>query len=325
MQRPVFIIGLHRSGSTLWARIIQKNDAILVLREMHFLYPWRRDFRYFHRVHLEHAASNNNIRQAFDLFFKENAATGLRGSFWQTLKRNPAFRDLSDIYSARYLTSGRGIADAFKIIVEEYAKFRGYHRFCVKFPVYPTYVDQLMKWYPHCKIIHIARDPRAIYISKNNDPSGIVRKKQRSPLQQMILRKGMLFYVSFQYYLTSRIHEKFKHHPNYHLFLYEDLLLEPEPTIRRLCRAADVSFRDGMAYPSEGQPSSITGRTSMGFDVEAGKRWRGVISQSDRVLLKKMTGNSMRRFGYNPDAHPIFATSLEPSAGSVSFVPDRRS
>jgi hypothetical protein len=64
-----------------------------------------------------------------------------------------------------------------------------------------------------------------------------------------------------------------------------------------------------MATPNKGQPSSITGKTIKGFDIEAGRRWKNVISKFERILLKLINAKSMRRFGYDPDNHPIFEFS----------------
>jgi hypothetical protein len=311
MHKPVFIIGLHRSGSTLWSRVIQKNDEILLLREMHFLHPWRKDFRYFHKKFLKPAESKNELKSSFELMYENKSFPWFDGSFWQTIRRNPALHELTEIYSKKYFDTERSIADAFRIIIEEFTKFRGYQRCCVKFPVYPTYLYKLIEWYPKSTIIHISRDPRAIYISKNNDPSGIIRKKSHSKSQQYALKKAMLFYVGFQYYLASKIHQKYKYNPNYGLFLFEDLLFSPENTIQKLCKLIGVNYSEDMTIPAKGQPSSITGQVKDGFDKEAGRRWRKVISKHDQIILKTLTQKSMRRFCYDPENHPIFLKDPE--------------
>jgi hypothetical protein len=48
-----------------------------------------------------------------------------------------------------------------------------------------------------------------------------------------------------QYIRTSRLHVRYKHLESYRLFLYEDLLADPERTTRELCEFVGIEFSTG--------------------------------------------------------------------------------
>lgn len=308
MDNPIFIVGLPRSGSTLWAKILEKNENILRFREMFFLRPWRKDFRYFYRKKVGDLSINKNISKMITLIFSDKKKSGIDETFWEDIgKLNN--ENLKDKLYNRIKESDRSIESIFKIIIEETTKFKGYNRCFVKFPVNFNYIPKLLQWYPQCKVLHITRDPRATAISKTNDPGGTARLiKRYSQISHLsyFIKKIMIFFVIFQYNWESKVHIKCKKYQNYKLFRYEDLLLNPEKTIRELCDFSEIEFNKKMLYPGEGEESSLTGKKRKGFDKKAASRWKKVISPFEKKIVTFFTKNSMERFGYDPICHPVF-------------------
>ena len=48
------------------------------------------------------------------------------------------------------------------------------------------------------------------------------------------------------------MHRRFQHLQNYRLFRYEDLLAEPEKTLKELCQFIGVDFTDDFLHPERG-------------------------------------------------------------------------
>ena len=313
MDNPIFIVGLPRSGSTLWAKILEKNKNILRFREMFFLRPWGKDFRYFYRKKVGDLSIENNITKMIELIFSGEKIAGINGTFWEDMgKIND--NDLKDKIHNKILNSDKSLENIFKIIIEETTKFKGYKRCFVKFPVYFSYIPKLLEWYPQCKVIHITRDPRAIAISKTNDPGGtqkLIKKYSQINHISYFIKKIMIFFVIFQYIWDSKVHNKCKKFQNYALFRYEDLLNNPEKTILELCEFSKIKFNKRMLYPDEGEESSLTGKKRKGFDKKAAFRWKNVISPLEKKIVTFFTKNSMKRFGYDPIYHPIFWDDLD--------------
>lgn len=305
MENPIFIVGLPRSGSTLWLNIIAKNPDILRMGEMHFLTPWRKDFRYFCRRRVGNLSEKKNIQKMIELIFSNEIVSGITGSFWHYDIEKVNDYNLKKKLFTRIIESERSLGNIFRILIEEITNFRGYNKCCIKFPVYVNYIHKLLQWYPECKILHVIRDPRATAISRTNDPGGTKLKIERYSRMSFIIKKIMIFFTVVQYIWTSKIHYKYRKIANYALFCYEDLLVDPEKVIRELCDFTEMNFVPEMLHPKEGQASSITGAKVKGFDKKAGSRWRNVASPFEKRIVTLLTKKSMKRFGYDYKNHPI--------------------
>lgn len=300
-QPPIFIIGLPRSGSTLWLNVIDKHCDVASFNEMHYLSPWHRDFRHVLRTagDLSHDA---NVHLLVDLIFAEPLTRGLRHGryFWRSIQKLRG-SGLPDALVERILSSeNRRIGDVFRMLIEEATRLRGGARAAVKFPVHPVYTDLLIDWWPEARLVHISRDPRSLAASKANDPGGTVRLTSRHPWMRGILPYLGMSLATFQYIWTSRVHTRMRNHPNYGLFLYEELLSRPEATVKRLCDFCSLDFDASMLDPAAGQASSVTGAKASGFDSSRMRGWQNVLAPWQSSLIARLTRRSMKRFGYSP-------------------------
>ena len=147
-------------------------------------------------------------------------------------------------------------------------------------------------------------------MSKGNDPSGTAIRVLEHPRLAWLIRKMSIWWTVKHYRQSAKLHGQFRNLPNYQLFRYEDLLADPENTLRELCRFLEIDFTETMLHPEKGrhehQPSSLTGKRKKSFDPEAAIRWQQAISSLDNVMISCSTKGSMRKLGYNPKTHPIF-------------------
>ncbi|HLO13384.1 MAG TPA: sulfotransferase [Anaerolineales bacterium] len=292
MDKPLFIVGLPRSGSTLWFNLITMNREIFGIGEMFFLNPWwRKDFRYFLHRSIGDLSKLENIKKMTGLMFSGIPLPGLTASFWRYEAKQYDKPSLKERVTDRILESDQSLQSIFKAITEEISSYSGFDRYCAKFPVFVNYVPYLLEWYPNCKVIHIVRDPRAMAISRAN-----FRGEKR-----LNNRTAMISFAVTQFIWTSRLHTKYDGMKNYALFRYEDLLANPEETIKKLCKFAEIDFDPQMLEPGEGQASSVTGKKRGGFDTKALSHWRDVISPMEEKVVTTLTRNSMKRFGYTLD------------------------
>ncbi len=310
MKDPIFIIGLTRSGSTLWHNIIAMNPEVCRLAEMHYLTPWRKDFRDFLK-HVGDLSQSSNISKMVDLMFSGADIPGIVSPFWMFDKvgaiEHPDFK--KEVYN-KLIVSDRSLESIFKILIKEITHYSGYDQCCVKFPVSANHIPTLMEWFPNCKVVHIIRDPRAVAMSKTNDPSGTALLNEKYPGLKIIIRKMMIFWVVVQYNWASRIHAQVVNKSNYRLFKYEDLLSFPEETIRDLYEfisfdfdPAVVNLKDGV---HEHQKSSLTGIRQKNINKKAAMGWMAKISSFEKWSVNLLTKSSMKRFGYDPASHTVY-------------------
>lgn len=312
MKPPIFIVGPHRSGSTLWHNLIAMCPGVMRLTDPRFLSDWRhKDFRYFIKTQLGDLTIDQNVDKMVELCFAKRPLPGLDSTFWRfeniEVENDP---ELRRAVSRQIKQSDRSVGAIARVLIQEITRFNGCERACVKFPVDLGHMPELLAWFPDCRIVHITRDPRAMAMSKTNDPSGTAIKVLAHPRLAWLIRKLSAWLVITQYRQTAQLHRRLQHLRNYRLFRYEDLLADPENTLRELCRFTDVEFSQALLHPETGrhehQRSSLTGEQRKAFDPSAAVRWQEVIPAFDRWLITRLTKRSMRTLGYDPATHPIF-------------------
>jgi omega-hydroxy-beta-dihydromenaquinone-9 sulfotransferase len=297
LDKPIFIVGLPRSGSTLWLNIFFGHPDIYRVRgEMLFLTSFKRDFRYFLRRYGGDLSKRASIDEIVDVMFCLRPIPGISGSFWRH-----ELEDLNEPNFKRRLAdliwkSDKSLSSFFKIVLEEITRARAYNRFCTKFPVEVGFVSKLLEWYPEGKVVHVVRDPRGVAASRSNDPGGTQARVAKHPSLGLLIRKLSMSYGVAQYLWTSRLHQRFRGQRNYSLFRFEDLLADPEREVQRLCEFTETAFAPTMLAPKQGQASSLTGRTSSGFNREAAEHWRKLLSPREERLILWLTRASRRRF-----------------------------
>ena len=283
-----------------------------------------KDFRYFLKTQAGDLSIDENVDKMVEICFSKQNVPGLDNTFWRFENieaiKNPK---LKQEISRQIKKSDRSLGAIAKILLEEITRFSGRTRACVKFPVDVGHIPELLAWFPDCKVMHITRDPRAMAMSKTNDPSGTALKIQEHPRLAWLIRKLAVWFVIIQYRWIARLHLQFKHLNNYRLFRYEDLLAQPEKTLRELCEFIETDFVEDMLDPQKGrhehQPSSLTGKQQKAFDASAAVRWQAVISPFDKWIITVLTKQSMKRLDYDPKTHSIFQMGQKPQP-----EPDRK-
>jgi hypothetical protein len=321
LHSPIFIVGPHRAGSTLWHNLIAMCPGILRLADPRFLgRRGQRDFRFFLNTQARTLLTPEDVNTLVELCFSRKSIPGLEGAFWR-FEGISAVDDLElrkDV-ARRIVDSDRSIGAIAKILIDAITRFSGCERACVKFPVDVAHIPELIKWFPDCKIVHITRDPRALAMSKSNDPSGTAIKVAEHPRFAWLVRKLAVCSTIAQYRLSAKLHPHFKNLTGYRLFRYEDLLAEPRRVLRELCNFIETDFTEEMLEPQKGrhehQPSSLTGKRQKAFDPAAATRWRALISRPDYWLISLLTHTSMKKLGYNAKTHPIFGKAKRLAQG----------
>src|SRR5204863_4319741 len=227
---------------------------------------WRhKDFRYFLKTQVGDLTNDAEVDKMVELCFAKKQLPGADSTFWRFENIEAATNpELRQAISREVKQSDRSLGAIARILIEEITRFNGCERACVKFPVDIGHMPELFAWFPGCKVVHITRDPRAMAMSKTNDPSGTAIRVLQHPRLAWLIRKMTVWLVIAQYRRTSLQHMRFKHLPIYRLFRYEDLLADPEMVLKTLCKFIDADFTEDLLHPEKGrhehQRSSLTGK-----------------------------------------------------------------
>lgn len=287
---PVFIIGCSRTGSTLLQNLLNQYSDIDILPEVQLIVPkWiHKDFEKKMKP-LKRLEKDEYIDKLIDLMYSKK----LFGVFWEKIRQ----REIDQSYLKSLLMQcGRETEDILYAIMKAHAYSKKKNTLGAKFPVYICYANKLTKWFEKSRIIHTVRDPRGIFASqyyKRRVNKGSWIKKSKVAFLQFI-------HINIQYYWAARTHKYMKKDLNYFCCKYEDLVQQPEQTIRNLCDFLNIKFDPNMLEPKVILNTSFKAerKVSGSFKTSSVYAWKNRIPRLVSFFIEKLQKFSMKEFGY---------------------------
>ncbi len=167
-----------------------------------------------------------------------------------------------------------------------------------KTPDHIRQVPTLLSWFPGSRIVHTLRDPRAIFLSAHaKEADWIARGEFVSRSGRVRRRLGPLgrayqvFRVAADFKRVVRYHDEYTaRYPNrYCLVRFEDLVTEPDATVRALSAQLGVPY-DTRMLDQVVRNASFSPRGAHGFDPGAADRWRGQMRGLTRRSFAVLCG-----------------------------------
>jgi hypothetical protein len=192
-----------------------------------------------------------------------------------------------------------GFPDAIRLLYRTYADAQGKPRYGDKSPGYVTRMKLLLSLFPEARFVHIVRDPRAVALSlvemprewgTRTVPEGAARWRHRVGRGH---REGMN--LGPQRYVEVR---------------YEDLVADPERTLRAVLAFLLLPWDDAVLQYGEGALSRVPERQrdihrNVARAPAAVRDWRGQITSDDLAAVEIIAGDVMEQLGYEREvAHP---------------------
>tara|TARA_R110002110_G_scaffold414983_1_gene647355 strand:+ start:42451 stop:43368 length:918 start_codon:yes stop_codon:yes gene_type:complete len=148
------------------------------------------------------------------------------------------------------------------------------------------------RWLPTARFIHLVRDGRDVALSHQNYPYGFgnIVECARAWSNQVTLNLRMGAMIDSDRYLVLR---------------YEDLILDTEKTLSRLCHFIGVEFAPAMlSYAASVERKVPKEKRTLWpalaeppVTSKAG-RWRAEMSRNQRILFEQLGGDLLRELGY---------------------------
>jgi len=281
MAKPdhIFVVGLSRSGTSLMRNILNKAEEVAVGGESHFLKHWI-GYQGFQRefARVADISTDAGAKQVVDYIYNLRSNSRRGRGFWGWLQENVD----RELFLQRLLESDRNEWILLDLLMEFYADgkpIRG-----EKTPAHIHSAPVLLKQYPNAKIIHMFRDPRAIFVSTR----GWQLTRAHVTLPYRILRHFPVFmteiFVSFHVIFTwlrvTQLHHQYqqRYPDNYYLCRFEDLVSNPEGALKKLCDFLEIEFTDNMLEISYQNSTVSSQQLSQGFDSSATSRWQKHMS-----------------------------------------------
>ncbi len=297
----IFVVGVSRSGTTLMRRVLGSNSRIAIATENHYLghlLPWEGARRYFRDLGDLH--DDATIERIVDLVYSGGFQRRSRlrevSPYWSWLTRVVEPEELT----ARLLASDRTERGFFSVLLRVFADHKRRPIMGEKTPAHLAWAETLLEWFPNGRIIHMMRDPRAVYASelrrRMDDPGSFpYRWLAWSP---RLLRTFVLGEVSWAWARAEAQHRALERtEPDrYRIVRFEDLVRDPVATLDGICRFLGVEFEPTMLAQRVTSKGMTMGQA--GFDAVAAERWRRSISPGEEAWFEHALGRRMRRLGY---------------------------
>ncbi|MCB0420623.1 MAG: sulfotransferase [Bdellovibrionales bacterium] len=258
IEKPIFIVGLPRSGTTLLYNLVAFHEyGAYVTNSMNNVPN--------HIRGIEWLRKNLKLNVSGERFFKDSVETNLGSPSEPIMLWGKWFeRDVDSLYweplSAKKLGTKHIeiIKNDIRKIISTFGKTPT--RFVCKYPVMQPDLVVLQEIFPDAKFIHIVRDPRAVansliklhklsneQLQKINHPllKSIVPYPRVKNLQHWLEKYGPDNLICTSHIWNDSIelvHQQSCELKNFYEIRYEDLLTSPENVMQSLFQFCDLPY-----------------------------------------------------------------------------------
>jgi hypothetical protein len=295
----VFIAGNSRSGTTMIGEALSLHTDVFMLTELHFFEqlwdPSDRDRR------LDEAEAAELTAR----LITHQRAAGV-------LQRVDVAPYLAEARERVARLDGRAPwapAEVFRAFLLDETRVNGKRIPCEQTPRNVFFIDDILALYPEARVVVMVRDPRDVLASqKNKWRARLLGQRTGAPRREMLRLRANYHPITMSVLWNASIRagDRFAGHERVHTLRFEDVLVEPEQTLRRLCEFLGLAYEEGMLDVPQVKSSYERTDAPRGINPQASGRWRrGGLTEAEIYLCQRLTGDGMRAHGYEPvEARP---------------------
>lgn len=269
-----FVVGVGRSGTTLLQAMLNAHPELAMPFESHFIVP-------FAERHEEYERPDGFDTERFicDLLSQ--------WSFQRWEIAEPLLR------AALTTPPPRDLAAAVRRVFALYAATRDKVRYGDKTPDYSLSLPFLARLFPESRFVHVIRDGRDVALALRD----MDWMRQRD-----IVDCALYWALRVE---TARRAGRWLGPHRYAEVRYDELVREPEPTLRRVCAFLSLPFRESMLEHQSSavelvhtEPNANEFRT-LHLPLTPGLRdWRTQLTADDLKSFEQVAGDVLEDFGY---------------------------
>ncbi|MGZ4595700.1 MAG: sulfotransferase family protein [Actinomycetes bacterium] len=271
-DRPIFVVGCPRSGTTMLGLMIHAHPRLAMPPESRFLIKtWRR-------------------RHAFGDLQTDEQRTALADEITRpgSMITELGFRKQQLVDAI--LDAPPTIGSALGAVFQEYAKAHGKARWGDKRPIYFQEVDVLRRLFPDAQFIHVIRDGRAN-----------VESLKRMPW----FPHSNVSAMSLWSWAETCMRRNLKRLPadTYHTIRYETLVSDPKPVLQEMCAFLGEDFHEAMLEPHKvtdiiPERKVWHANLKQGINVDRIEAWREGLEPWEIGLMETVLRRKLTRYGY---------------------------
>jgi len=284
-ERPIFVIGSERSGTTLIMAILGCHPRIAV-PEVTWYYP---RFRPYLFTYGDLSVDQNFRTLAYEM------AHGLRMPYWGMDVDRDAF---GDEIMERAQGIEQSFAGVFAAMMGRYAEHENKPRWGEKTPYHLFYVGQILEDFPNAQFVFIYRDGRdasAEFLDSAFGPTNIFSAAELWNMGQDAVKPWREKLSADQWFDIK----------------YEDFVRDPVPGLKRLCEFLGEDYRDELMEFHTTPTAQRRGKTKDNWALAEPITekhvgiYKNLLSIRDQQVLSWVAGDNMREFGYDNVLDPL--------------------
>ena len=270
---PVFILGVQRSGTTLLRLILNSHSNIAIPEEAAFLRP------IIKKKYICDEIPWKDLKRIYNY-----------------LKNSPHYAlwnyDPSKFLNWLEKQSSIFLKEFINNLFMSYAESEGKIRWGDKTPSLFREVDLLYQLFPEAKFIHIVRDGRDVFDSR----------------RRMDSTKNNSAVMAIEWcYKIHKIEKFFESLPpsNKYTLRYEDLLTNPEETLKNICEFMQVEYEPQMMdfykkskYYVGSHHSKLIFKPIISDNLQ---KWKNNLSGKEIKVLNLLAKRYLKKYGYEVD------------------------
>jgi len=296
--RYIFIVGLPRTGTKLIINILSRSSSkIYISPETHFVGHLIRPGLRKKMKSLGDMTEDVNVCKFVDLLYSDQ----VQDTYWKALRSGALGIHRKKLLDS-FLESDRSDRGMFEVIMHASSQAAESEILGEKSPAHLYHVPTLLKWFPDAKIIHTLRDPRAVLVSELKKRKKSQKSKPYTRFTWPFHSLFILMHVTFAWQRAFRLDERYSNlYPsNYYLSKFEDIIIAPDMSIRRLCEFLEIEFQlDMLSIPTVDSSFSNEQKTRSGFDVQTLDRWKKHIAPWMNKWFIFWGKKTLQNFGYS--------------------------
>lgn len=274
-ERPVFVVGCPRSGTTLLYHSILSSGNFAI-------FPF--EFNAF-----------NILGRKFPNLESLKERRGLIEFFVRTENFRVTGLEKAEIES-RILSDCRNTGDFLRIVMEEMCRKQGARRWAEKTPAHLLHVRQIKRQIPDALIVHVIRDGRDAALSMANFDR--LRQSYFWECGGSVLSMG----VMWEWLVRKGRAAGQMIGRDYYELHFEDLVDRPRETLSRLGgfigHDLDYDRIVKAGVGSVSQPESSFGNQASGGDFNPIGRWKRRFSPEHLARFEAVVGDCLEECGY---------------------------
>ena len=292
MKDPIFICGHRKCGTTMFHNLFDGHDELLVYpSDLNLLYAYFPEY-------LNDKHTNQDRFKRLDVILFKDLELQLKA---ENVNRNIDILKLKNIFFKKLeINDLCNMKSIITKLMESFSELLGYQNRIpvIKETSIEIYSNDILKWFPDSKFLHLVRDPRDNFAALKSGVKNYYSKMgedEKQTLSSLIYRTRLGLKMGLS-------NQELYGNTKYRFVIFNQVIDNTFIEIQNICKFIGIEFSEKLLIPTR-LGSQIKGNNFDGnkFNTITNKnvgRWVERISEDEAKVIEFYLGDLMKRFNF---------------------------